>query len=218
MQTRNTHTHAHTRTHTLTLTHALSQKLKANGAPLTHKFLIRLNYHCLCLVRRVWLLSADWDCLLSSSAKLEQTINVEDNTHITPMVLLFRWRFCIGGTLLAILSLLLLWACVVMQVPVELSPISHLLRAMGTDNYVAFVLVTLTLLVYFFTCAVWPLFKIRLFEYYQMRGGRQTASDSLLINSSYLLRLVPPLTYTFSSMQRVEHSAFEYVRTAYTRI
>jgi hypothetical protein len=84
---------------------------------------------------------------------------------------------------------------------------------------------------YFCWCAFAPLFEFRISSYYRMMGQQQahtlshtithphalsltitppqTDGYSMLVHSSYVLRIVPPLTYTFLSMLRVDNSAFE---------
>jgi hypothetical protein len=90
---------------------------------------------------------------------------------------------------------------------VDLSVLSRLVNLQGISDLALQAIVFLAFL-YMAYCTYAALFKLRLFNYYQLISQQQTDSNSLLFSAAYLSRLTAPLCYNFLILVRSTDSAF----------
>jgi hypothetical protein len=112
------------------------------------------------------------------------------------------WVLRILALLFGIFSLLITWSEVTVFAPANLSVVHILLDAFAASP-VGSQLVSIIPLSYMLGCAYWSLFRLRLFNYYRMVPGNHTGTTSVVFSSSYLTKLVVPLSWNFVNMSQL---------------
>jgi len=117
--------------------------------------------------------------------------------HVVPS--LYR----VASIACAVLSVALIWCeCTIMfdDAPfnLNLSPVSHFFRFVGTGGGGFNVLALLALpILYCAFCTYFAMFRMKLFEGMTLHPNGHSDASSLLFNATYACRLGPPLCYNF---------------------
>jgi LMBR1-like membrane protein len=116
----------------------------------------------------------------------------------------------VAAVICCLLSTVLVWCEVTMFMSsINLSPLSHLIDVVKS-NAGAVQFVAMVPLMYLALCAFFAMFQLRWSRFYDMQRNKRTNEFSLLLNASFLLRLMPPLAYNFLQMLRETDSAFQH--------
>ncbi|XP_077980885.1 G-protein coupled receptor-associated protein LMBRD2-like [Glandiceps talaboti] len=133
------------------------------------------------------------------------------------------WTLRILAILLATFSLAVIWSEVTFF---NKNPILSLFAifvdlAASNYNYFYIELASFLTIAYMSVCAYYPIFKIRVFNYYYLADHHQTDENSLLFSAILLCRLTPPLCLNFLGLIHLDSHITgdeEMLETSFTAI
>jgi len=205
----------------------LYEELKENKEP-NLELLKKLNQHCRGTVRKYFRLRDTLDDTAERGAWLQTLVARQSQPMASicsqglsgffdgvQLRWMLKWKelaYKITAVFLACVSVVLIWGQLTIHANF-LSPFAVMYRAAQTSDANAQVVTTLPL-TYLCSCAFFSMFRLQLFDYYQMDSKNRTANVSLLFNGSYLLRIFAPIGANFLVLVGAENTAFQRVMGA----